>query len=158
MSASPGRTPAVELRPARPEEAARLTAIAHAAKASWGYPVAWMELWRDELTFDAESMRDRWVVVAASDGVPIGVAALTADPGEPELEHLWVDPDAAGRGVGRALVAAARKEARQRGARRLRVVSDPNAEGFYLALGARRIGHVDGRPPGRRLPLLVLGA
>jgi hypothetical protein len=35
------------------------------------------------------------------------------------------------------------------------VVSDPHAEGFYLKLGARRIGsRVSDLEPGRQLPLL----
>ena len=36
----------------------------------------------------------------------------------------------------------------------LSIESDPHAEGFYLRLGARRIGEVPSTLPGRVLPLL----
>jgi hypothetical protein len=36
------------------------------------------------------------------------------------------------------------------------VPSDPNAQGFYVKMGAQRVGEVPSRPPGRTLPLLVL--
>jgi hypothetical protein len=39
---------------------------------------------------------------------------------------------------------------------RLKIVSDPNAEGFYLRMGAQRVGWVAAQPRGRRLPLLVI--
>ncbi|NIQ29145.1 MAG: GNAT family N-acetyltransferase, partial [Acidobacteria bacterium] len=46
--------------------------------------------------------------------------------------------------------------ARSLGYERLLVQSDPNAEGFYLRLGAERIGEVPSRvQPGRLLPLLL---
>ena len=38
----------------------------------------------------------------------------------------------------------------------LRIVSDPNAEAFYLRKGAIRAGLVDSLPAGRQLPLLSL--
>jgi hypothetical protein len=42
------------------------------------------------------------------------------------------------------------------GARRLRIASDPYAEGFYLKMGARRVGEWPSTPRGRTLPLLML--
>ncbi len=38
----------------------------------------------------------------------------------------------------------------------LRIASDPNAEGFYLKMGARRVGETPSQPEGRALPLLLL--
>ena len=70
---------------------------------------------------------------------------------------LFVEPSAIGRGVGRALLADARRDAASRGWTTLRVESDPGAEGFYLAHGARRVGLVSsGSVTGRELPLLEL--
>jgi hypothetical protein len=37
----------------------------------------------------------------------------------------------------------------------LRIASDPYAEGFYLRMGARRVGEWPSTPSGRTLPLLV---
>jgi hypothetical protein len=35
------------------------------------------------------------------------------------------------------------------------IVSDPNAEGFYLRMGAQRSGEVESTPRGRYLPKLI---
>jgi len=45
-----------EIRPARPEEAPRLSEVALRAKASWGYQEAFLEAVRDQLTFTAEEV------------------------------------------------------------------------------------------------------
>jgi GNAT superfamily N-acetyltransferase len=141
------------LRPAVGTDAARLSAIAQAAKAHWGYPAGWLELWRAELTFDAEALERSWTRVAEIDGVAVAVVALSDEP-EPEVSHLWVDPAVMGMGLGRILFEAAVAEVRRRGARRLRIVADPHAETFYEHLGALRVGSVPSRPAGRSLPLL----
>jgi GNAT superfamily N-acetyltransferase len=137
------------------EEAPRLSAIAQAAKAHWGYPAEWLELWRGELTFDAATLEREWIRVAESEGRVVALVALAEEGGELELSHLWVDPVAMGMGIGRTLFEAAVAEARRRGARRLRIVADPHAETFYEHLGARRAGSVPSRPAGRTLPLML---
>jgi len=65
-------------------------------------------------------------------------------PREPswELEHLWVAPQFARRGIGRALLAHAVSTARACGASAVLIDADPNAEAFYLACGAARVGTV----------------
>jgi predicted N-acetyltransferase YhbS len=62
-----------------------------------------------------------------------------------------------GRGIGRALFLHAVNKARELGARTLYIESDPNAEGFYLRMGANRVGVVSGKVAGlfRELPLLA---
>jgi len=70
------------------------------------------------------------------------------------MTDLWVEPDAIGRGHGRALWEHAVATVRERGFRELRVQSDPHAEGFYRAMGAERIGSQPSTViPGRALPL-----
>lgn len=132
------------IRPARADEAAALTAIAHAAKRHWGYPEAWITHWRDALTITPASLRDHAVFVAAeADGdLPCGFYALAVDGADAVLEHLWVEPRSMGRGVGRALLHHAVATAREAGAARLEIDSDPHAEGFYRRMGARRVGEV----------------
>ena len=57
-----------------------------------------------------------------------------------DLLHLWVLPEAMGRGVGRSLFRHALERARILGFRELEIESDPNAEGFYRRIGAHRVG------------------
>ena len=56
------------------------------------------------------------------------------------LSHFFVAPAAIGRGVGRALWADAVARAKLLRQRRMIVVSDPNAAGFYARMGARPAG------------------
>lgn len=145
---------AVWLRPAVAADAGRLCAIAIAAKSHWGYPAGWLEGWRDELTVTPAAMtRDRYRVADIA-GRIVGFAAVSAGAGNAELEHLWVEPGAMGRGVGRRLLEDALAGCAAAGARRLRVVSDPHAAAFYRRLGGVPVGDVPSTPAPRRLPLL----
>lgn len=128
------------LRPAVAAEAPALSALARAAKASWGYPTAWLDAWAEDLVVTATQAGSGDYVVAEHAGRILGFSGLTRTADGWRLEHLWVAPEAQCRGVGRALVQRARKTVRERGGARLEVISDPHAEEFYLACGATRSG------------------
>jgi GNAT superfamily N-acetyltransferase len=72
---------------------------------------------------------------------------LRGDPPEIELSRLMVEPAAIGTGRGRQLWQHAVATARRLGATVLTVDSDPNAEGFYLRMGAVTVGEQDWTPP-----------
>lgn len=152
----------LRLRPARPADAPRLTRIAHAAKRYWGYPAAWIRLWRASLTVRPAHLRRHAVTVALLRGRIAGFVSVRIAGRGAELEHLWVLPAAIGRGVGGALFAHALRRCARRGARVLEVSADPNAAGFYRALGGRDAGTTDSVPAPRKLPHLrfvpVLGS
>lgn len=145
----------IEIRPARPDEAAELSALALRSKGHWDYPAEWMARYRATLTLTPDQLAATRVLVAEADGRVAGFAVVEGDPPEGELGHLWVDPPAIGTGVGRALFTHAMDTARAAGLSSLMIHSDPHAEGFYLAMGAVRIGDVASTSiPGRRIPLL----
>jgi len=147
----------VTIRRARPGDARELTALAHAAKRHWRYPARWIRRWRSDLTVTAAFVARHPVYCALRDGEVLGFYALSRarDAGELELEHMWVRPDLVRAGVGRALFAHLVRRMRTLRATRLRIVSDPNAEGFYRRMGAVRVGAAPSLPRGRRLPVLV---
>lgn len=143
------------LRQAQPGDEGPLSAIARRAKASWGYPEAWLERWHDELAFGPAYFEEHQVWVADVAGRTAGVLALARSAEGWTIDRLWVDPDAQGLGVGRALVEHARAFA---AGHVVDVLSDPHAEPFYLKLGARRDGEIPAPMPGspdRILPRLV---
>ena len=145
-----------EIRRADPGDADVLTAIAHAAKRHWGYPEAWIRRWRHDLTLTRRFIATHWVQCATSRGRNIGFYALSREGTTFDLEHMWVEPGHMGGGVGAGMFRHAIERVREGRGRRLRIVSDPNAEGFYRRMGARRIGEVASRPAGRVLPVLVV--
>jgi GNAT superfamily N-acetyltransferase len=145
----------IRIRRARPDESNALTRLVFRSKRHWGYPEEMIALWLRDLTITAEFITANPVFVAEVAGEIGGVFAVVFDDERAELEHLWVDPDQLGGGLGRELFSRAAEMARAQGAGSLIIVSDPNAESFYLHLGARRIGEVDSVPEGRKLPRLV---
>ncbi len=141
------------LRAARPGEAAELTDLVMRSKAHWGYDAEFLDRVRPALIVDDRQLPA--TVVAEYDGRSAGVATLIGEPPEGELDLLFVDPWAIGKGVGKALFLDALERARELGFKRLLIESDPYAEAFYLHMGAERIGERVSSATGRSLPLLV---
>jgi GNAT superfamily N-acetyltransferase len=155
----PTREVAVET--ARVGEADDLSALCHRSKQHWAYDDAFMELSEGALTVRADAIVAGNVLVArAADGpgTVLGVAELgPVVDCVIDLDKLFVDPPAIGHGVGAALFRHAVAAARQRGARRMTILADPNAAAFYERMGARFLHTAPSDAiPGRVLPLYVL--
>jgi len=142
----------------RSSQSERLTEIAHAAKRHWGYPERWMELWKGALTITPEYISNNGVYSATDGEEVVGFYALIISGDKATLDHLWVDPKYIGRGLGKALFNHAVENAADHHVSVIEVESDPNAEGFYKHMGARRIGETSSELDGqeRVLPLLSL--
>lgn len=121
---------AIVLRRARPEEHDQLEQLqAHAS----------LELpeYRDQLLADPGAIHlppaqiaNGQVIVAEYRGQIVGFAAVVGGA----LDGLFVEPDLWGRGIGRALIDAATKEARRKGLA-LSVIAKPSARRFYESCG-----------------------
>ena len=148
----------IEIGRASPGDADALTRIAYAAKRYWGYPERWISHWSESLTITPEFVRDNEVYAAVVGGEPFGFYALAGTGHELELEHLWVSPAWIGSGAGRLLFEHAMDRAASRGAKHVEIEADPNAEGFYLRMGARRAGENVYEIEGQRrvLPRMVV--
>ena len=148
----------MEIVRAKASDADALTWIALAAKGYWGYPEEWIEQWREDLTVSAGFIRRNEVYVAVFGEKAVAFYALVEEDHAPVLEHLWVSPEWIGSGVGRALFGHAVRKAASLGATVMEIEAEPNAEGFYLRMGARRAGErvseIDGQE--RVLPLMVV--
>ncbi|MGR3274992.1 GNAT family N-acetyltransferase [Acaryochloris marina NIES-2412] len=84
-----------------------------------------------------------------------GLEQLSAQ--EMELIALFVFPTSIGQGYGRHLINPAQRHAVFWGIQSILIQSDPNAEAFYLTVGAYRIGQTESESiPDRFLPLLKL--
>ena len=85
------------------------------------------------------ALRDRRLFVAVCGGRVVGFGQL--DPERAEVEACYVAPEAAGQGVGSALLARMERAARRRGHDVVRLNATLNAEPFYEARGYRRLGN-----------------
>lgn len=147
----------MRIRRASPGEAGDLSALALRSKALWGYDEAFLALCRAELTVGRDQIGALRAHVAEEGGALVGFFTIGGSPPDGELVHLYVAPEAIGRGIGTALLRGARELAREEGFRTLLIHADPNAEPFYLGHGAVRVGEVaSGSIAGRVLPLLRL--
>jgi GNAT superfamily N-acetyltransferase len=144
---------AIQIERAIPEQATRLTQIAHAAKSYWGYPAHWIELWHDQLHITPTYIASQDVYVALVDGVILGFYALTGSGEKLQLDHMWVMPVAIRQGIGRAMFEHALHRAVERDAKIVQIEADPNAEGFYQKMGAQTVGEVSYTLEGQRRSL-----
>jgi GNAT superfamily N-acetyltransferase len=143
------------IRRARAADRDVLAALAFASKAHWGYDDAFMERSRGVLTPGDDYLAHGVVYVAEDDaGTSVGFYGFVREGRELWLNDLWVEPAAIGTGTGRALFAHAAQTARAAGDAAFFIESDPNAEGFYLAMGAVRTGERVAAVTGRTLPVL----
>jgi N-acetylglutamate synthase-like GNAT family acetyltransferase len=132
----------VRIRRANASDADTLTALTHASGAYAGpyraildgYAITPAQVDRDEIH----------LAVDADDNV-LGYYSLTLAPGRSaELDLLFVDDATQGRGLGALLFAHMRQHAATLGIPRVRIVSHPPSEAFYLRMGAVRVGE---QPP-----------
>jgi GNAT superfamily N-acetyltransferase len=147
----------IEIRRALPEEAPLLSALAFRSKSHWGYDPDFLEMCRANLSYSPEELESSPVYVSLdTQGGVTGFYRLVPQvDGLAELDSLFVEPAAIGQGVGRRLWEHAVNMARSLGCAALEFQSDPHAEGFYLAMGAKRCGESESTViPGRMLPLM----
>jgi ribosomal protein S18 acetylase RimI-like enzyme len=109
------------VEPARPEDAAEVSrllrdylTVTEQEKIERGLAAAGPlpQRYQDEIDRPAILLADTWL--ARADGVILGMVTLKAAAGQIEIKRLWVDPQARGTGVGRALAGTAIEQAGDR--------------------------------------------
>lgn len=144
------------IRLAQPDEAHELTQLMQRSKAYWGYDETFMSLFRSELQVKAETIREGIVYVLVNrDGERLGYYHFLNPAGKLHLEDLFIEPEAIGKGYGKLLFKHAVSVAREMGFREFSFDSDPNAEPFYLHLGAERVSRRESRIKGRFIPQMI---
>ena len=134
-----------------------MSRLAMRSKAHWGYSKEFLDACKAELTVDPArigSIGYDYYICCDSTTI-LGFYALERlSKDNYELEALFVEPAHIGTGVGRSLMRHAIRTAANRGAARLIIQGDPNANDFYVAAGARQTGNREsGSVPGRFLPV-----
>ena len=148
---------AAKFRSARADEASLLGELALRSKGYWGYDEDFLEACRPELTFRPADVAARRIIVAEGATGVLGFYSIDGEPPSGELGNMWVVPEQIGTGLGRELWQHALGAACRAGFTSLRIAADPNAAGFYRAMGAEQIGEVpSGSLAGRSLPLLLV--
>lgn len=136
----------------------QLWELAFRSKAHWKYPIQFLEASRDHLKLSALQIGQGWGEIAATPEQWLGYYFILPSLSHCQLEHLWVEPDWIGKGVGSKLLEQAIKSVKNAGFHdKIQVYSDRNAEAFYLKHGFKRIGEVPSEIEGApNLPSLQL--
>ena len=143
------------IRPLTEVELEEASDLCLRSKAHWGYDAAFMAACRDELTLRAVDLVDGLSVGLRNGDALLGVGQVTGENNSWELEKLFVDPPAIGKGVGRQLFAWAVATVANRGGVTLSITADPQAADFYRRMGAEDAGRTPSASiPGRSLPVL----
>ncbi len=142
------------IRRALPEDAQLLTDLTLTSKAYWGYTQEFLDASRSSLTVTSDYIKKSEAFVFDQEKV-LGFYAFTIKDTYAYLDYLFISPDAIRGGIGKALWNHVVKTARNHKCKEILIDSDPYAEGFYLAMGAVKIGEVPSSAiPNRFLPLL----
>lgn len=138
---------------AETKHAALLRDTLIASKGYWGYSKKQLEEWRANLTFKKEYIVGNTVKLIIENEDIIGFFSIVqADINE--LDHLWLLPEAIGKGYGNIAFNQIIAECQKLNIKEFYIISDPDAKGFYLKKGALKVGEVYSEPQKRMLPKL----
>ncbi len=141
------------IRAATVADLPELRDLAYRSKAHWGYDKAFMDAVASSLAPTVEELAEGVFVLVCDERIA-GFYAFKTKAGAVFLESLFVAPEWIRHGIGEQLWRHAVDFTRDAGHANLLIESDPNAEGFYLRMGARRVGEIVSQASGRTLPLL----
>lgn len=132
-----------------------LTGIAHSAKSYWGYPQAWLDSWKDDLTVTQNELlaNSTFIIQEAEDIV--GFAMLMKTEPCHSIEHFWIKPDYIGKGFGKKLMHYLLNQEEVKESI-IQALADPYAEAFYQKSGFVKIADIPSSIPGRSLPLMQI--
>ncbi len=145
------------IRPARPNELARLSLLCLRSKAVWSYSADFLAACRPALMLRPADLDRSHLAVAERRGHAVGVVQATTDGAATMLDKIYVAPPDLRTGIGTVLFAEALRVARAAQARELVIDSDPGAGGFFTRMGAHSTGEVAfDCVPGWTLPRFIL--
>lgn len=128
------------IRPARAEDADEISAvILRALRETNAQDYASEIIARVEQSFSPDAVLQligkRTVFIATIDGRVVGTASLDG----PVVRTVFVSPDVQGQGIGKLLMEAVERTARERNIPTLAVPSSISAETFYAQLGFKAV-------------------
>ena len=132
----------VIVRPGRGDDLAALRQVFRRASWSNEGDRALLVEHPEFLEWSGEPLSRGQTLVAELEGFAVGFISTVPNGDVAEVEDLFVDPDAMRKGVGSALVAHARAQARLDGRRRLEVDGNTHALAFYASVGFVALGPV----------------
>lgn len=139
------------------KEADKLTKIAFASKAFWGYSQDLINSWVNDLTVTQEMIINRNIYNYIVNDEVVGFYILNSpEHNNCELEMLFVLPKFIGKGIGKKLLTHAIEKANSFKVNSITLLADPNAVAFYKSQGFTIIDKKESAIPGRFLPVMKI--
>lgn len=140
----------------------RYNALIARSKAHWTWPSGYLEPALERLRVTPDYLAHATGLEILLNGALVGFCAVKLTDDGILLDHLWMEPDHIGRGVGAFAVDRVVAMAKGAGLTQIEVWPDPAAEGFYLrqgflTTGERLPSRIIGGPDFRRFVLRVEG-
>jgi GNAT superfamily N-acetyltransferase len=125
----------VIIRLGAPHERAMLEDLQRRAALTWDNSRDYLLANPDMIDLPLSQLREGTIRVAEQDDRPVGFAVLLPRDGFCELDGLYVEPALHGRGIGRALVTDALRQALAVGIATVEANANLRAVGFYRTMG-----------------------
>lgn len=153
------------IRSAKTEDSEALTTISFASKGYWKYPNEYFEIWKNELTISQDYIQGNDVFVYEDYGSIIGYYSIVNLEKDIEisgilinsgvwLEHMFIDPQYIGKGIGTKLFSHMREWCVATNIRKVGILADPNAKIFYEKMGCVYMREYPSTIRGRTTPFL----
>lgn len=144
-----------------------LTELSFASKRYWPYPDHYYSIWRPELTITGDYLERNAVYLVEDGDTIVGYYSLVLLENDQQLlgqtlgrgywlDHMFVRPDAIGRGIGKELFFHLCEWCRSKEIGSIQMLADPYARGFYEKMGCVYIREVPSTIEGRTTPLLIM--
>lgn len=139
-----------------PQQTKMLRHIARMSKQHWGYNADYMKVWNYDETLTPQFIADNPVYCAMIDNNIAGFYGFDLRAAPVDLRHFWVAPNNVGMGVGKLMLSHAIEYLASSKVDLFQVVVEPNAEGFYLRMGAVKVGSKSMPELGQTFPVMQL--
>jgi len=147
----------MEIEIAKLSEINAINQLIESSKRHWGYNDKVMNLWLPDLLITTDNFSSLEIWVMKNKKVMGGVFSLSLmSEYIYELEDFWISPSEMGKGFGQKMFQFIINHLQNIKAKKLVIISDPNAEGFYKKMGASRVKLMESKPKDRMLPILEL--
>lgn len=146
----------LNIRRARKEDSEALSNVAARSEAYWGYDSEYMEKFRRIYKVTKEFITENPTFVMEEDNNIIGFYAVLRENDITSLEYFFIEPRYIGQGYGKILWNHLINNCKIAGIRELDIVTSPQAQDFYVKMGAVACGEVESLlKEGRIIPHLI---
>jgi GNAT superfamily N-acetyltransferase len=133
----------LQLLAATAEHAELLSELAYRSEAYWGNDEEYMDQFRLHYNVTIKFILENPVRLLEENHSPVGFWGLITTESGWELEFFYIEARLIGKGYGRKLWDSLIGECGKIGVESFEFVTSPEAEQFYLKMGAKTIGHVE---------------